>query len=625
LSPEELPDLAAGSLFAGFRIEAVVGSGGMGTVYRALDLALDHERALKVLTSDLTADSAFRERFQRESRLAAQLEDDGVVPIYGAGEAEGRLYIAMRLVRGSDLHKAVAEDGPLSLARTAMVTAAVARALDAAHARGIVHRDVKPANILVERSGGGERVFLTDFGISRPVTATTSITSTGQLLGTPDYISPEQIDGARPGPAADIYALGCVVCFLLTGEAPFHRETAVATLYAHTHAERPRPSLLTPELPDGVDEVLARATAVDPADRFSSAGELAAALMHTVDPSERPAGAAAAPITPRTRELPRPKRSRRRWLAAGVVAGLAAVAVAAVLLLGGSEDPARAPANNNVTSVPVGDAADSVVVGEVNVLVGSHSDSTLHTIDPATGTLGASPKTVPHPTSVAVGFGSVWVTSGSGDELLRYGPEDRDVATPIGVGDEPVDVAIGDQWVWVVNRAEGTVTQIDPLRNRIEATVDVAPRPQSVVADDDAGVTWVASPSVGKLTRIDSSGAEATADEVSIGGAPTDLAIVEGSLWEADASHGTLAELSLDDGRRLSESTDLGGEPVALAVGPGALWVADKARDLAIRINPSTGEQERVEVDNRPTAIAVGAGAVWVANTGDETVSRIER
>jgi predicted Ser/Thr protein kinase len=617
-----LPDLAVGALFAGFRIEAVLGSGGMGTVYRALDLALDHERALKVLTPNLTRDRAFRERFQRESRLAAQLEDEGVVPIYGAGAADGRLYIAMRLVRGPDLHRMVTERGPLDLAHTIAVTASVAGALDAAQARGIVHRDVKPANILVEESRAGERVFLTDFGISRPDTGTTSITSTGQLLGTPDYISPEQIGGARADARADVYALGCVVCFLLTGEAPFHRETAVATMYAHAHAERPRPSLLEPGLPEAVDEVLARATAINPADRYPTAGGLAADLGRALGPAP-PGGGSPPPPTPRTRELARPA-GRRPWIAGAAVAAVAAAVIAAVGLLSGGQGESGAPADSRVTEIEVGDVVDSVVVGEVNVLVGSHGDSTLNTIDPETGALGGAPKMVAHPTSVAVGFGSVWVTSGSGDELLRYGPADRDVALPIEVGDDPVDVAVGDRWVWVANRADATVTQIDPLTNRIEATIDVAERPQSVVTEAD--VTWVASPSTGGLTRLDSSGEETTVQPIALGGAPADLAIVEGSLWEADTGRGSLAELSLDDGQPIGDPIELGGDPVALAVGPGALWVADKGRDLAIRVDPSApGTQERVEVGHRPVAIAVGAGSVWVANAGDESVSRIIR
>jgi serine/threonine protein kinase len=267
--------LGVGAVFAGFRIEALLGRGGMGSVYRARDLALDSERALKVLEPELTADRAFRERFQREARLAAQIENPAVVPVYQAGEDDGRLFIAMRLIRGPDLHRLVAKDGPLEPQRTARIVAAVTAALDEAHARGIVHRDVKPANILVELSKEGERVFLTDFGISRSARPTEEVTSTGQLLGTADYISPEQIEGERADARSDVYALGCVVCYLLTGEPPFRRDTELATLYAHAHAARPRPSLLEPGLPAAIDEVVVRATAVDPDGRHQSAGELA--------------------------------------------------------------------------------------------------------------------------------------------------------------------------------------------------------------------------------------------------------------------------------------------------------------------------------------------------------------
>ena len=251
-----------GAEFAGFRIEALLGRGGMGAVYRARDLRLDHERALKILDPRLARDRNFRARFQRESQLAAAIEHDAVVPVYQAGEADDRLFIVMRLVRGPDLHRLVISDGPLDPQRVARYVTAVAGALDAAHRRGTIHRDVKPANILVELGESGERVFLTDFGIGRPAEASAPLTSTGELLGTVDYIAPEQIEGQEADARSDVYALGCVVCFLLTGEAPFRRETDLATLYAHAHAERPRPSLLEPSLPPAVDAVVARATAV---------------------------------------------------------------------------------------------------------------------------------------------------------------------------------------------------------------------------------------------------------------------------------------------------------------------------------------------------------------------------
>ncbi len=623
-----MSDFATGDLFAGFRIEAVLGSGGMGTVYRVLDLNLDRERALKVLTPDLTRDEDFRQRFQRESRLAAQLEEEGVVPIYGAGEADGHLYIVMRLVRGPDLHTLVAETGPLGLARTVDVTAAVAGALDAAHARGIVHRDVKPANILVEPSDPGERVFLTDFGVSRPDTGTTSITSAGQLLGTPDYISPEQIDGARAEARSDIYALGCVVCFLLTGEPPFHRESAVATLYAHAHADRPRPSLLEPELPPAVDEVLARATALDPADRHASAGELAADLARAVDPSAAPT--VRAPITPRTRVLDQPP-GRRRWVAAalGVLVAAAAIAAIAVLLWPDEADnppvaPPDAP-SDLVSSIRLGHPTDSVVVGELNVLAGSGRDSTVSAIDPATEKVGEEPREVADPTSVAVGFGSVWVTSRSDDRLLRYGPTARQRARPIEVGSEPADVAVGRRWVWVANRGDDTVTQIDPLHdNRTVATIPVAPGPERIATEDE--ITWVASPSARALTRLVSTGEETTADVVRLGGRPVDLVIDGGSLWELDEARGSLVKLSLEDGGQIGEPIAIGGKLAAAAVGPNAIWVADKGGDQAIRVDPQQPDvQERYDVGQRPVALAVGSGSVWVANAGDPNISRIDR
>ena len=300
-------ELPIGAAFAGYRIEALIGRGGMGAVYRVRDISLDHERALKILDGRLAADAAFRERFQRESRMTAAIEHPAIATVHRAGEEDGRLFIAMRLVRGPDLRRLVEKDGPLEPRRTARIVAAVAGALDAAHRRGIVHRDVKPANILVELDDEGEHAYLTDFGIGRPGGGSDPITSTGELIGTADYISPEQIAGRPAGPAADVYALGCVVFHLLTGESPFARETPVATLFAHANAARPRPSVLAPGLAPEIDEIVVRATAIDPATRYGSAGELAAELTAAAGGSSGELGrtsTVADAAEPPTRKLP---------------------------------------------------------------------------------------------------------------------------------------------------------------------------------------------------------------------------------------------------------------------------------------------------------------------------------
>ena len=241
-----------GSELAGYRLEELLGRGGMGVVYRAHDLALDRDVALKLLAPHLADDVSFRERFLTESRVAASLEHPNVVPIHDAGEIDGQLYIAMRLVEGSDL-KQVLREGPLEPARAVRILEQIAGALDAAHARGLVHRDVKPSNVLLDEGG---HVYLADFGLSRYLDDAALPLGPAKSLGTADYVAPEQIRGEEVDGRADVYALGCMLYECLAGEPPFRRGTDAATLYAQLE-EAP------PVLP-GLEEVLPRALAKEP-------------------------------------------------------------------------------------------------------------------------------------------------------------------------------------------------------------------------------------------------------------------------------------------------------------------------------------------------------------------------
>jgi Protein kinase domain len=261
-----------GAELAGYRIEAVAGRGGMGVVYRAWHLGLERPVALKVIAPDLAARDEFRARFRRESRLAAALDHPHVLPIYEAGEHDGVLFIAMRWVDGTDLGRELTKSASgLSVDRSVTLTAQVAGALDAAHARGLIHRDVKPANVLLVDEGSIEHAYLADFGLAKRED-TGGVTETGRWLGTPDYAAPEQIAGGEVGAEADVYALGCVLFATLTGRAPFERESAVAVAYAQIHDPPPRTGVS-----GAFDDVVAQALAKDPSRRFQSATELATA------------------------------------------------------------------------------------------------------------------------------------------------------------------------------------------------------------------------------------------------------------------------------------------------------------------------------------------------------------
>ena len=254
-------------MIAGYRIVRQVGRGGMGVVYEAVEEALGRKVALKLVAPERAAEPGFRERFIAESRLAASIDHPNVLPVFGAGEHEGTLYLAMRFVEGSDLRSL----GALEPARAARIVAQVGAALDAAHARRLVHRDVKPGNVLV---GGGDHAYLTDFGLVKALDASAGVTRTGDLVGTLDYVAPERIRGEPAGPASDLYSLGCVLHFALTGRVVFGLETAEQKLWAHLSA--PPPTV------PGFEAVLARALAKEPSERFESGRALGEAAMAAV-------------------------------------------------------------------------------------------------------------------------------------------------------------------------------------------------------------------------------------------------------------------------------------------------------------------------------------------------------
>jgi len=262
------------AIIAGYRIEEPIGRGGMGVVYRATQEALDRDVAIKLIVPERSRDAAFRERFKLESRLAAAIEHVNVIPVYEAGEDDELLFIAMRLVDGTDLAEVLGREGRIDSQRTALLIGQLAGALDAAHAAGLVHRDVKPANALLT-AASPEHVYLTDFGIAKSIGG--EMTETGDRAGTLDYLAPEQIRGEEIDRSVDIYALTAVLYQCLTGEIPFPRDGDAAKLWAHVNAPPPAPSEHRDTLPPAIDTVVARGMAKDPADRFPTAGELAQA------------------------------------------------------------------------------------------------------------------------------------------------------------------------------------------------------------------------------------------------------------------------------------------------------------------------------------------------------------
>ncbi|HET6997786.1 MAG TPA: serine/threonine-protein kinase [Solirubrobacterales bacterium] len=381
-------ELSGGDEFAGYRIENRLGRGGMGILYLAVEPGLERRVALKLIAPEAAADEVFAKRFAEESRIAASIEHPNVVPIYAAGEEAGVPFIAMRYVSGSDLGKRLARDGRLQPEHAARLIAQVGNGLDAIHAAGLVHRDVKPANVLLSGAEGEEHAYITDFGVARNVATESGLTQTGRFVGTLDYVAPEQISGGAVDARVDVYALGCLLFKLLAGEVPFPRDGEAARLYAHLHDPPPAPSLYAPEVPMALDDVVIRAMSKQPEDRYPSAGDLGRAAVAAVSgaavgvPERTVATGAAATRDPRTQspepstevgDPPEPtpatnrlapeaespasggRRRRPLVLAAGLLAAVAIVI--AVIALGGSdggeggeEDAIATTAQNEETS-----------------------------------------------------------------------------------------------------------------------------------------------------------------------------------------------------------------------------------------------------------------------------------
>jgi serine/threonine protein kinase len=293
--------LAAGSQIAGYKIEQQIGRGGMAVVYLASDGRLNRSVALKILAPEFADDTSFRQRFIREMRAAAAVDHPNIVPVFDAGEADGALFIAMRYVSGQDLRTLLDHEGTLPAARVAHLISQAASALDEAHSRGLVHRDVKPGNMLIGTmtgSGQPDHLYLSDFGLSKQRTSSPSLTLTGQFLGTLDYMAPEQVEGHDVDGRADLYALACTAFEMLTGQPPFRRDQNFAVMYAQLSAPVPAVTALRPDLPPAVDQVIATALAKSPGDRYQTCTAFAKALRAACGLGRSQAGPAAGLAAP---------------------------------------------------------------------------------------------------------------------------------------------------------------------------------------------------------------------------------------------------------------------------------------------------------------------------------------
>ena len=366
---QNVRELAPGSDFGEWRIERLIGRGGMGVVYLATDKRLGRPVAIKLIADDRAREDSFRHRFMRESRMTAAIDHPNVIPVYAAGEVDGQLYLTTRFVDGTDLHDLLREAGPLAPVRAADIANQVGQALDAAHRAGLVHRDVKPANVLLS----GTHAYLSDFGLTRPVAPDTQLTDTGEQMGTVDFMSPEQLRAERTDARSDVYALGCLLFTTLTGSPPFKRDTAAATVTAHLESPPPRVSDRS-GIPSEFDGVLFRALDKDPERRYQSAGDLGRAALNaaqgqiTRELGQSVARGDAAPLAetrkvvleeqPPTVAIKQNKR-RNVWLEATVIAAFFAIAgvVTYFALTSNGSDPSRPLSNADVARTARGFAS----------------------------------------------------------------------------------------------------------------------------------------------------------------------------------------------------------------------------------------------------------------------------
>ena len=576
----------------------------------------------------------FRERFARESRIAAHLEHPNVVPVYAAGEEQGQLFIAMRYVEGTDL-QALLRGGAIDHARGAAIVAQVAEALDAAHARGLVHRDVKPANVLVTQAGSVEHAYLTDFGLTRESTAVDGLTRAGQWVGTLAYVAPEQIRAEPVDARADVYALGAVLYQCLTGELPYAVETELEALAAHLDMPPPVPS--GRGAPRVFDRVIARAMSKDPVQRYRSAGDLGRAALAAAR-GERPrltersvATGAAAPVDT-GRRAQRPHRPRTLLIASGagaIAVGVAIIAAFAAGAFSGSAAPKNpaghlvghpfalpaAPdhvaAGNGQVWTLSDDGGDLVrvdresgavrryppavdlgggtypglsatdrgvwVVHRGHAIEGTEAVSGIDHVDPRTGeALQHVPLAAP--SAIAVGDGSVWAVSSDDQgrgQLVRIDSA-RDVIAdaPVKLGRDPAGIAVGPAAIWVANRGDDSVWRIDPHSRAVAAKVAVGDGP-SVVRTGPGGV-WVLNSGDSTITRIDPSSNQPVGAPISLGKQLTDLVVTQDAVW-VSAADGTVTRLDPRTGRTIGTSLSPGTPPLALAPDGASVWVASPA------------------------------------------------
>ncbi|MGH2606872.1 MAG: protein kinase domain-containing protein, partial [Anaerolineales bacterium] len=495
-----------------------------------------------------------------------------VIPIYQAGEESGLVFLTMRYVEGTDLAKLLAHEGALEPRRAVEILSQIAEALDAAHEKGLIHRDVKPSNILIAEAAGKEHCYLSDFGLTKRTGSLSGVSAPGDVVGTLEYVAPEQITGDPLDSRADVYSLGCVLYECLTGRSPFPRATDVALLWAHVHEEPTPPAKARPELPRELDTVLARGLAKEPGRRYRSAGELLAATRSALRLAE---------------PAPLEKRTSRLLLAGAsvLVLGVIAAVLALVLRDGSGGLSSVSPnsvgvidpqTNKLVAEVPVGRDPQAIVTGAGGVWATNVENEFVSRIDPADA--AASPNFISvggYPSDLTIGAGSVWVALGPLAEVVRINPEQNEPASPISAlgegtpcGGPRASITFGDGFAWFVCEG-GAIGKVNAV---------------TLVATDIGLESGLVTSSSSVLAQF------------------SDVAFGLGSLWIVNRAANQVVELDPLTNQGQREIT-VGQDPAAIAVGTNVLWVANFEADTVTRVDIPGPGQPAV-----PTTFPVGDG-----------------
>ncbi len=614
----EMPlQVRTGAVLAGFRLKSLLGEGAMGTVYLAEETTTGRRVAVKLLAPELARDERFRRRFLRETELAANLNHPHVVPTLASGEEDGTLYLAMAYVDGPDLRALLRREGRLEPERTLDLVEQVAGALDAAHEAGLVHRDVKPGNILVAATPEGEDAYLCDFGLARHLSSVSSLTSDRGFVGTIDYVPPEQIEGETVDRRADVYSLGCVLYECLAGARPFDRDSELSVLFAHLNDPPPRLTDLRPDLPAAFDTVFATALAKSPGDRYATCGELAAAARAAM----------------RGEVLQRRRRRGRRILVAAAIVAVASAATAGVLLT--RSEPARhGQALRTLALRPdaltLVDARTARVAGSLSY--GSQVPTSLPAVDVAFTKRSAwlllvakqrlvrfdlrtrkQTRVVRLPWlpggRLAAGGGLVWVTQDGGPAV--WGIEERSgkISRRFSLaGDSGTGIAYGNGSLWLA-RAPGIV-RVDPSSGRIVGRIATPGQPGAtrwlVFAD---GALWMVRADNGLVVKVDPE-TNRVVRETQLHGFASDLAVHGALVWVSIVPDGVAYKLTEND-LSVQGSNAVGPDPERISPGGGYLWIANTAARTLTRLALATGTKTALAARSEPTAVAYRDGLVW--------------